>query len=103
MNVAFTRARSKLVIFGSQSTLKGAPIIAEFLALVEAQNWILPLLPDAHLAHSGPGATASKSKRPRGEDGATSPVLQSAKKPRGVNEGFLRGRPVLRDVVNDVL
>jgi superfamily I DNA and/or RNA helicase len=40
MNVAFTRARKKLIIFGSVSTLDGSPVFTEFLSLIREQQWV---------------------------------------------------------------
>jgi hypothetical protein len=51
MNVSFTRARSKLVIFGSRSTLQGDPLLAQFFELMDGQGWVYGLLKDAHLFH----------------------------------------------------
>jgi len=52
MNVSFTRARSKLVIFGSRKTLQREPLLAQFFDLVESQQWILALPPGADVAHT---------------------------------------------------
>ena len=52
MNVSFTRARSKLVIFGSRKTLQREPLLAQFFDLMETQGWILALPPGADIAHA---------------------------------------------------
>jgi DNA replication ATP-dependent helicase Dna2 len=52
MNVSFTRARSKLVIFGSRKTLQGEPLLAQFFDLMQGHGWILPLPTLAHTAHA---------------------------------------------------
>ncbi|KAG0269953.1 Tripartite DNA replication factor [Linnemannia exigua] len=59
INVAFTRAKRKLVVFGSRHTLQGSPIFSQFLELMERQNWIMTLAPmtqyqHAHLLHRNP-------------------------------------------------
>ncbi|KAF9431240.1 Tripartite DNA replication factor [Podila epigama] len=51
INVAFTRAKRKLVVFGSRQTLQGSPVFERFLILMEQQNWILRLAPDAQHHH----------------------------------------------------
>ena len=51
MNVSFTRARSKLVIFGSRKTLQRDPLLAQFFDLMESQGWILALPAGADVAH----------------------------------------------------
>jgi DNA replication ATP-dependent helicase Dna2 len=43
INVSFTRAKAKLVIFGSRSTLKGDKLLDEFLQLMESKRWIYTL------------------------------------------------------------
>lgn len=52
MNVSFTRARSKLVIFGSRKTLQREPLLAQFFGLMESQGWILALPAGADVAHA---------------------------------------------------
>ncbi|KAF9010450.1 Dna2-domain-containing protein [Hymenopellis radicata] len=52
MNVSFTRARSKLIIFGSRKTLQGTPLLKEFFVLMESKDWILQLPAGAHASHA---------------------------------------------------
>ncbi|KAI9674760.1 MAG: Tripartite DNA replication factor [Caeruleum heppii] len=40
INVAFTRARSKLLMVGSRSTLESNPLLRTFLELMEKRGWI---------------------------------------------------------------
>jgi DNA replication ATP-dependent helicase Dna2 len=40
LNVALTRAKRKLIIFGSRSTLSHAALFRSFLQLVEEQSWV---------------------------------------------------------------
>ncbi|KAF8982827.1 Tripartite DNA replication factor [Haplosporangium bisporale] len=53
INVAFTRAKKKLVVFGSRRTLQGSPIFEKFLNLMHQQDWILRLPPSAQHHHPG--------------------------------------------------
>ncbi|KIJ56350.1 hypothetical protein M422DRAFT_23635 [Sphaerobolus stellatus SS14] len=116
INVSFTRARSKLIIIGSRKTLCNAPILAEFFELVQSQDWILSLGPRAELVHQPlvtpnhpktikPISTSGTSKRKapseNKENILVSPLQKKTKKPK-VDQGILRGRGMLRDVVNDV-
>lgn len=52
INVAFTRAKRKLVVFGSRHTLQGSPIFSRFLELMEQQNWIMSLKPMTQYQHA---------------------------------------------------
>jgi DNA replication ATP-dependent helicase Dna2 len=51
MNVAFTRARSKLVIIGSAQTLRHSDVLLAFINYAAAQGWMLTLPPKAHNLH----------------------------------------------------
>ncbi|KAF4610251.1 hypothetical protein D9613_010517 [Agrocybe pediades] len=55
INVSFTRARSKLVIFGSRKTLGREPLLQEFFDLMESKKWILQLEKGALEVHSRHG------------------------------------------------
>jgi DNA replication ATP-dependent helicase Dna2 len=117
MNVAFTRARSKLVIFGSRSTLAQVPLLESFFQLMEGEGWILRLPGNAHEAHAGAlSLPQDESTRythrdcivnPKPEKEVRAKDLQDreSNKRRRINPnvGLLRGLPVLRDVRNDII
>eukprot|EP01134_Creolimax_fragrantissima_P005432 CFRG5432T1 len=44
LNVAFTRARRKIVIIGSRSTLTKSTVMNKFFNLVSSKSWILPVM-----------------------------------------------------------
>jgi len=50
--VSFTRARSKLVIFGSRKTLEREPLLAQFFELMQEEGWIIKLSPGAATVHA---------------------------------------------------
>jgi hypothetical protein len=52
LNVTFTRARSKLVFFGSRKTLQHTKLLREFFELMERENWIYQLPQNANSAHT---------------------------------------------------
>lgn len=52
MNVSFTRARSKLVLFGSRKTLEREPLLAQFFKLMEEKKWILALPSGSDSVHA---------------------------------------------------
>jgi DNA replication ATP-dependent helicase Dna2 len=52
VNVALTRARSKLVVFGSKRTLKNNDLLTKFMALVDRNKWSIDLPPAADETHA---------------------------------------------------
>ncbi|KAJ7672725.1 DNA replication factor Dna2-domain-containing protein [Mycena rosella] len=111
MNVSFTRARSKLIIFGSRKTLQTAPLLHEFFDLVESRGWIVRLPAGADTFHPSLFVGASSAPKRGAEDMDQSLVAKEnlaaerpQKKPKlrkGAEDGMLRGRPILRDLVNE--
>lgn len=52
VNVALTRARSKLVVLGSRNTLRNNELLAKFLALVDERRWAMNLPESADEMHA---------------------------------------------------
>lgn len=52
VNVALTRARSKLVVLGSRRTLKNNELLAKFIALVDRERWAIDLPREADELHA---------------------------------------------------
>ncbi|KAI0056156.1 Dna2-domain-containing protein [Artomyces pyxidatus] len=108
LNVAFTRARSKLVIIGSRSTLERTPLLQAFFTLMDSHGWLFSLPPKAHLLHTFPDQNTS-GKRTRDDttrEGAEDMGMEEGPGKRlrvGSGAGLLRGRPILKDVYNDSL
>jgi DNA replication ATP-dependent helicase Dna2 len=113
MNVSFTRARSKLIIFGSRKTLQTAPLLHEFFDLVESKGWILRLPPNADTLHPSLLVGASNVPKRGAEEMEQSLAAKEnlaaerpQKKPKlkkVAEDGMLRGRPVLRDLMNETI
>ncbi|KAH9482370.1 DNA replication ATP-dependent helicase/nuclease DNA2 [Psilocybe cubensis] len=116
INVSFTRARSKLVIFGSRKTLEREPLLGQFFELMETQRWIQRLPSNAHTAHARilGGCTKVLAKRDGrqsdenilpeqtvGTEGhPTKKVkLDDTRSLKSSAGGVLKGRPILRDLV----
>ncbi|KAG1804110.1 Dna2-domain-containing protein [Suillus subaureus] len=107
VNVSFTRARAKLIIIGSRKTLNSTKLLSVFLALMDEWGWILTLPANADVKHpafqSERCGIRSPAKRSK-ENGTTASINEPlSKKPRTprIEEGILKGRPILQDVVND--
>ena len=114
LNVTFTRARSKLIIIGSRKTLQGNDLLKKFFGIMDEKKWVLTLEKDAHRIHAA--LSSKKPNRPfkravgdmspnhSPEDTPRSP-LGPNKKPKVANfgdqSGLLRGRNLLRDLMND--
>ncbi|KAF9261112.1 Dna2-domain-containing protein [Marasmius fiardii PR-910] len=104
MNVSFTRARSKLILIGSRKTLATAELLNEFFILMEKKDWILPLPPGAdtghnELLHHPLGSPSSKRNADASKE---NPTVEPPNKKQRKLDGFLRGRPILQDLVNDI-
>ncbi|RVD84299.1 uncharacterized protein DFL_006058 [Arthrobotrys flagrans] len=54
INVAFTRAKTKLLIIGSKSTLKSNELLRKFVEMMEERDWVYDLPVEAHLEHNIP-------------------------------------------------
>ncbi|KAK9895340.1 hypothetical protein P389DRAFT_162158 [Cystobasidium minutum MCA 4210] len=65
LNVCFTRARFKLIIFGSRSTLDEVPHMQEFFALADERKWIYSMPKDANLVHSFTQSPTKPIRMPR--------------------------------------
>jgi DNA replication ATP-dependent helicase Dna2 len=96
LNVSFTRARSKLVIFGSRGTLKCDKLLEQFFNLIDEKGWYMSLPKDAHLMHDFSKGRSKRmpSESPRNLRSVATPVKRAR-----VADGVLKGRPLLQDVL----
>ena len=109
INVAFTRARSKLIILGSKSTLSSNELLKKFVDLMYESQWVYDIPENAHLLHSviSSRELLSPMKRPRVKDGENNPGCKP-KARKTTKIGTIKGnvlftkRPVLRDIANDI-
>ena len=96
VNVAFTRAKSKLIIFGSKSTIRDTKPLDEFVRLVEAKGWVY------QIPHEVVKSSPRKQQQRQQAKENIPPYGKGARKVMRVNgETILKGRPMLRDIVNE--
>ncbi|GAA5984572.1 hypothetical protein JCM10908_003406 [Rhodotorula pacifica] len=70
INVCLTRAKSKLIIIGSRSTVASAPVMKELLDLVQERRWIYNLPADALVGSVLPSPILLATKPARRGGGA---------------------------------
>ncbi|KAJ5899126.1 Dna2/Cas4 domain of unknown function DUF83, partial [Penicillium taxi] len=132
VNVAFTRARTKLLVVGSRSTLRdGNELLCKYVRLVEGKGWVYNLPSEAtdnHVFQSpsldssqmpfqspvvkgkkSPGiekaATARQPLSPLGSRQPRPGLKQPAKMGANLFNGkkILGNRPILQDLMNDIV
>ena len=123
INVALTRARTKLLILGSKSTLMGNGLLKSLVMLMESRGWCYDLPAGAcesHLWEELATQTSSKGsaeflgevekvsvlkvgKQSSGKDKENAVGRKMPAKQGRLNMNALLGkRPVLKDIINDV-
>lgn len=80
LNVAFTRARSKLIVIGSRATLQNNELMARFLQHVDSRGQSLTLPPDVESNHGS--AFDSVSQATSSVEPGLLPQRSPARKPR---------------------
>lgn len=120
INVAFTRAKTKLLVVGSMSTLKGSGqenMLSRFISLMESRDWIYNLPQDALTAHlfldlstqataTSPSQKTRSPKKSQGGAKMSPPGKEnrrpSPKKGRIGERVLLKGKPITRDILNEM-
>ncbi|EEU40478.1 uncharacterized protein NECHADRAFT_76779 [Fusarium vanettenii 77-13-4] len=108
INVAFTRAKTKLLVIGSKMTLKGSGsenMLSRFISLMEDRNWIYDMPPDGLENHyfedMGTQLTthSPQKKTPRKGKENRRP---SPRKARISDKALLKGKLITRDILNEM-
>jgi hypothetical protein len=63
--VAFSRAKRKLIVVGSRSTLRASHLLGSFISLVEERGWCLELPPTAHVLYDVPSPRRRQQAAPQ--------------------------------------
>ncbi|KAI9790110.1 MAG: Tripartite DNA replication factor [Candelina submexicana] len=105
VNVAFTRARTKLLVLGSRETIMGDELLRRFVELVDSRGWAYELPKGASEGHLWEGLGATQVSE-GGRGGSASPVKKGNGKAEKVGKGLNVGRlvekrGVMRDIVNE--
>ncbi|OAA51715.1 DNA replication factor Dna2 [Metarhizium rileyi] len=118
INVAFTRAKTKLLVVGSMNTLKHSGkenMLSKFISLMEERDWIYDLPADALESHHFEGLSTPtvgrtpSLKSPKKAPKKGVPSFQgkenrrpSPKKARIGERALLRGKLVTKDILNEM-
>ncbi|KAF5608779.1 DNA replication ATP-dependent helicase Dna2 [Fusarium subglutinans] len=113
INVAFTRAKTKLLVVGSKSTLKGSgsdSMLSQFISLMEDRNWIYEMPANALVNHYfddfGTQITATgptqRIKSPRKKASGKENRRRSPKTARISDKALLKGKLITRDILNEM-
>ncbi|EQB56867.1 hypothetical protein CGLO_03083 [Colletotrichum gloeosporioides Cg-14] len=128
INVAFTRAKTKLLVVGSKSTLKGSgkeEMLSKFISLMEERDWIYDLPADALENHffddtptqlTASGVSPLKAKKSMSPRKGISPrkipklglgVDKENRRPepkraRIGEKVLMKDKVILRDILNDM-
>ncbi|KAH0425895.1 hypothetical protein CcaCcLH18_10682 [Colletotrichum camelliae] len=128
INVAFTRAKTKLLVVGSKSTLKGSgkeEMLSKFISLMEERDWIYDLPADALENHffddtptqlTASGVSPLKTKKNRSPRKGISPKKipklglgvdkenrrPEPKRARIGEKVLMKDKVILRDILNDM-
>ncbi|KAK4242778.1 hypothetical protein C8A03DRAFT_11057 [Achaetomium macrosporum] len=146
INVAFTRAKTKLLVVGSRATLGGCgegEMLARFVRLMEEREWVYDLAPgalDGHFwedagaggvgtqgsvvgatagalpavaAEEGGGTSTKGARKAAATEAATGLIRRKENRPLSQKQpkkaarigerAMLKGKPVLRDILNDMM
>ncbi|XP_044716214.1 DNA replication factor dna2 domain-containing protein [Hirsutella rhossiliensis] len=118
INVAFTRAKTKLLVVGSKSTLKHGRednMLSRFIALMESRDWVYNLPADAINNHHfeelcTPATAATQRISPAKKSPKKAAATQwgkenrrpSPRKARIGEKPLLKGKLITRDILNEM-
>lgn len=95
INVSFTRAKKKLIIIGSRSTLSKDRLLSDFCDMMSERDWIYSLKPEAHTVHQ-----ALLSPAPTPDSQVMSKSECKKERSAKLGERLLASRPFLREALS---
>lgn len=100
VNVALTRARTKLIVLGSWSTMKaGNELLKQFCAIIDEHGWRVDMKPHWLASH----VFAEEGTQPSMEVKEEMTLKKSPVKGKVGARTLTKNRPVMRDVLNEVM
>ncbi|EFY91275.1 putative DNA helicase [Metarhizium acridum CQMa 102] len=119
INVAFTRAKTKLLVVGSMNTLKHSGkenMLSKFISLMEGRDWVYNLPADALESHHFEELSTSMTVGPTPKSKSPKKTVKKAvfslegkenrrpspKKARIGERALLKGKLVTRDILNEM-
>ncbi|QHS73800.1 bifunctional ATP-dependent DNA helicase/ssDNA endodeoxyribonuclease DNA2 [Saccharomyces paradoxus] len=95
VNVAMTRAKSKLIIIGSKSTIGSVPEIKSFVNLLEERNWVYTMCKDALYKYKFPDRSTATDEARKGFEKRTGakPITSKSK--------FVSDKPIIKEVLQE--
>lgn len=109
LNVAITRAKSKLVLFGSASTLRASALYSRLLDSFEHKGWVCTLPENAetlHKRHEPPPPAAAAAPGQHDENESVASTTPKEKKPPKAHlptRVILKKNDILHDLYNNAL
>lgn len=95
VNVAITRARSKLIIVGSKKTLQNLKTINAFMNILDTRGWFYDLPPQADTFYS--------FVSPPNQDGPNSSPLENVTKVKPLAQSkVFQNKPITKDIVAEM-
>ncbi|CAO0795298.1 unnamed protein product [Mucor circinelloides] len=103
LNVAITRAKSKLVLFGSASTLKASALYSRLLDSFETKGWIYRLPANAEILHTQQEQAAPPDQDENNRTSAVAPKEKKSPKAFLPTNAILKKNDILQDLYNNAL
>ncbi|WVF72768.1 hypothetical protein IAT40_007586 [Kwoniella sp. CBS 6097] len=108
INVSFTRAKKKLVIFGSGSTLSRDPLLKDFLMLMHDKGWVMNLDKgdeEVHRVPPGLGSTTPVKVKVENKNDSSMVKVRDHKRERKVvrgssGSGFLGSKAFTKEIMS---
>lgn len=100
LNVAFTRAKKKMIVVGSAATLAHSPVLRAFIELSAQMQWALPLPPNATRLYTPTTWTAAPPRAEAAAAAATAAPQLLSSPCRGL--AVAANRPITANILQEV-